>query len=137
MATKLDDIYRSFLSLIEDKEYLLIDESVLNDLMLTYLESSIASFNMCRKSLEINGNEFVENLSFIEKKILSRGMLLDYLNPKIIREENLTQTVTTKDYTNNSNANMLAKLIELRKVIKEEYEELISDYDYNNFEGLN
>ena len=64
-------------------------------------------------------------------------MLLHYLSPKIVREENLKQSVTTADYTKLSTANMLAKLIELKKQTQKELDIYLTKYDYKVFEGLN
>lgn len=138
MATEVNMVYKQFLAMINDKEWLLVDEEVIEDLMFTYLQSRISEFYICRKSLELKDDKsFVEDLSPLEIKILSKGMLLEYLNPKIIREENLRQAISTKDYNNLSNANMLAKLLELKRSVKEDYEELLNKYDYSDFEGLN
>lgn len=138
MATEVNTIYKQFLAMINDKEWLLVDEEVIEDLMFTYLQGTISKFDICRKSLELKDNKsFVEDLSPLEVKILSQGMLLEYLNPKIIREENLRQTISTKDYHDLSNANMLDKLLKLKKSVEEDYEELLNKYDYLDFKGLN
>lgn len=138
MATEVKTVYKQFLAMINDKEWLLVDEDVIEDLMFTYLQGTVSEFDVCRKSLELKDNQsFVEDLSPLEIKILSKGMLLEYLNPKIIREENLRQAISTKDYHNLSNANMLDKLLKLKKIVEEDYEELLNKYDYLDFKGLN
>ncbi|WP_270504441.1 hypothetical protein [Paraclostridium sordellii] len=135
--TNIEKVYETFLSIIDDYTWLEIDKDIILKLMRNYLDSSIASFDVCKKDLIIDdlGN-FKENLTPLEIKILSRLMLLEYLNPKIIREENLRQSVTTKDYNDFSKANLLKNLIQLKQFYEEDVDKLIIDYDYQDFEGL-
>lgn len=135
--TNIEKVYETFLSIIDDYTWLEIDKDIILKLMRNYLDSSIASFDVCKKDLIIDdlGN-FKENLTPLEIKILSRLMLLEYLNPKILREENLRQSVTTKDYNDFSKANLLKNLIQLKQFYEEDVDKLIIDYDYQDFEGL-
>lgn len=137
MATELDVVYKHFLGKIEDAEWLLIEDVIIYDLMRTYLNTSISLFRVCEKDLTIVSNKIVGDLDYLEIEILAKGMLIQYLSPKIICEENLKQAVTSKDYYNPSNANMLDKLIKLKEVTMSEYKQDISDYDYMSFKGLN
>lgn len=137
--TNVDEIYAVFLSKFDDYTWLVIDKEVIRRLMNTYLKSSISKFRKtCRKQLVlgVDGN-FTESLSDSEIEILAKLMLLEYLNPKIIKEENLRQNITTKDYNDFSKANLLKNLIALRDNYKEEVAFDISEYDYEDFGGLN
>lgn len=139
MATQLETVYRPFLNSIEDEEWLLIDDDeVIEDLLLDYLEKATVDFNTCRKSLKIDYDamSFNEELDMDEIVILSKGMILNYLDPKIYREQNLKQAVTSKDYSKLSNANMLDKLIELKKHTRNEFDRYMNNYDYKGFEGF-
>lgn len=140
MATQLEEVYRHFLNSIEDEEWLLIeDNEIIEDLMLDYLEKATVDFDACRKDLKIDyaTKMFYEELDRDEMVILSKGMILHYLDPKILREQNLQQAVTSKDFSKLSNANMLAKLIELKRFTRGELEMYMARYDYKGFEGLN
>lgn len=139
MATHVGEVYRLFLSDIEDEEWLLVEDEVIDDLLLTYLEKATVDFDVCRKDLSINYNDltFNEQLDLNERVILSKGMLLHYLSPKIVREENLKQSATSKDFHKLSNANMLDKLLKLRDHTQKELDRYLSKYDYKVFEGLN
>ena len=118
---------------------MLVEEEVIEDLLLAYLEKATVDFDVCRKDLTINYDNltFNDELELNERVILSKAMLLHYLSPKIVREENLKQSVTTADFTKLSNANMLAKLIELKKQTQKELDVYLTKYDYKVFEGLN
>lgn len=82
---------------------------------------------------------FFENeLTIKEKMILSRGMILAWLQPKVNREENLKQDITDGDYKKLSGANMLDKLLKLRKESEDKFRELIVLYTYDSdFKGFN
>lgn len=137
--TNVDSIYEVFLSKFDDYTWLVIDKDVIKKLMNTYLKSSIAKFKKtCRKELSFNSDgNFTVELNDDEIGILAKLMLIEYLNPKIIKEENLRQNITTKDYNDFSKANLLKNLIALRDNYKEDVAFDISEYDYDEFGGLN
>ena len=54
MVTRLEEVYRLFLSDIEDEDWLLVEEEVIEDLLLAYLEKATVDFDVCRKDLTIN-----------------------------------------------------------------------------------
>ena len=115
MGTPIQDVYRKFLGMIEDEEWLLVEDEVIEDLMLNYLENATVEFNQCKKDLSIDYDTmtFEETLSMNEIMILAWGMVIHYLQPKIKREENLRQFVSDKDFNRLSNANMLMRLMNL------------------------
>ena len=139
MATHVDEIFSRFLSQIEDESLLEIDEEVLEELMYDYLCKSIVDFNVCTKDLRINPltNEIVSDLGEDEAQILAFGMVMHYLTPKILREENLQQMVTSSDFSKLSNANMLDKLIKLRVQVRNDYQMYLHKYELKDFEGFN
>lgn len=53
MGTPLSKVYKKFLSQIDDKEWLLVEDEVIEDLMFEYLESATVDFTQCRKDLSI------------------------------------------------------------------------------------
>ena len=139
MATPVEEVFNRFLTQIEDESWLELDEEVLEELMLDYLCKSIVEFNVCVKSLDIdfNTNEFIADLEEEEAQILAYGMVMHYLTPKILREENLQQMVTSSDFSKLSNANMLDKLLKLRTQIRKEYQMYLHKYELKRFEGFN
>ena len=139
MATPVDKIFSRFLSQIEDESWLEIDEEILEELMYDYLAKSIVEFNVCKKDLTIDkeNDEIVSNLEEDEMLILAYGMVIHYLTPKILREENLQQMVTTSDFSKLSKANMLDKLLKLRIQIRSDYQMYLHKYELKEFEGFN
>lgn len=51
MGTPLSRVYAKFLGQIDDKEWLLVEDEVIEDLLLDYLESATVDFTQCRKDL--------------------------------------------------------------------------------------
>ena len=139
MATPVEKIFSSFLSQIEDESWLEVDEEVLIELMYDYLIKSIVEFNVCEKdlTLDFENNEIVSDLDEDEILILAFGMVIHYLAPKILREENLQQMVTSSDFSKLSNANMLDKLIKLRVQVRNDYQMYLHKYELKRFEGFN
>ena len=139
MATPVEKIFSRFLSQIEDESWLEIDEYILEELMYDYLYKSIVEFNVCEKDLTVDpiANEIVSDLEEDEVLILAFGMVIHYLTPKILREENLQQMVTSSDFSKLSNANMLDKLLKLRTQIRKEYQMYLHKYELKRFEGFN
>ncbi|MGL5348273.1 MAG: hypothetical protein ACRDA3_13060 [Peptostreptococcaceae bacterium] len=75
------------------------------------------------------------DLTLDEIYILSLCMIVSWLSPKILREDNLKQTTTDRDFKQLSNANMLNRLIGLSKVTKEDLKKYRQNYSYKNFQG--
>ena len=139
MGTPVQDVYVKFLGMIEDEELLLVDEDVIEDLMLNYLENATVEFHQCKKDLTIDYDSmcFVEELGMNEIMILAWGMVIHYLQPKIKREENLRQFVSDKDFNKLSNANMLMRLMGLEEKARKQLDTYQSRYRFKEFTGWN
>lgn len=139
MGTPIQAVYRKFLGMIEDEEWLLVDEDVIEELMLNYLENATVEFTQCKKDLSIDYDSlcFYEELSLNEILILAWGMVIHYLQPKIKREENLRQFISDKDFSKLSNANMLAKLMMLEKDARKQLETYQNKYKFKDCVGWN
>ncbi len=139
MGTQIEEVYRKFLGMIEDEEWLLVDDEVIDDLMLNYLENATVEFDDCKKDLTIDYDTmcFNSTLDLDEIVILSVAMALHYLQSKILREENLRQFVSDKDFNKLSNANMLLRLQSLDKHFRSKFETYQNKYSYKQFTGWN
>ena len=139
MGTPIQEIYRKFLGMIEDEEWLLVDDDIIEDLMLNYLENATVEFHQCKKDLTIDYNSmcFIEELSMNEIMVLAWGMVIHYLQPKIKREENLRQFVSDKDFNKLSNANMLMRLMNLEEKARKQLDTYQSRYRFKEFTGWN
>lgn len=85
--------------------------------------------------LIIRDGYIVSDLSLDEVYILSLCMVISWLSPKILREENLKQTTTDRDFKQLSNANMLNRLIGLSKMARNDLQRYRQNYSYKDFKG--
>ena len=98
-------------------------DEIIEDLLLTYLEGAITDFYECEKDLtiveEVVNDETIKvissDLSMEEKFILSRGMILYWLQPKILTQDILKNRITDGDYSIKSPANLLNNLLKLKE----------------------
>lgn len=134
--TSYEEIYDLFLNKIHDyyiKNQIETNIEFAKDIMLGYLRSSIPKFSYCDLDLSDRNdtlNQFNIHLSDIEKEILSILMVVEYLSPKMLREEFLQDRLGSKDYNSHSPANQLKQLQELKKNVISEANLLMNEYYY-------
>ena len=74
-------------------------------------------------------NQFNRDLSVLEASILSYGLLMMWLSPFINNREVLQTQLTSKEVTTFSNANRIQQGIQLYKMAKTEFYQLVISYD--------
>lgn len=90
MGTPLSRIYTKFLSQLDDKELLLVDEDILEDLLLEYLENATIDFTQCRKDLSFTPPEKCEVITITEGETSQIEFIPKEGNITSIKIENLT-----------------------------------------------
>lgn len=134
--TSYEEIYDLFLNKIHDyyiKNQIETNIDFAKDIMLGYLRSSIPKFSYCEHDLSNRNdtlNQFNKHLSDIEKEILSLLMVVEYLSPKMLREEYLQNRLGSKDYDTFSPSNQLNQLRELKKDVVQDANILMIEYYY-------
>ncbi|MGM7720497.1 hypothetical protein [Metabacillus sp. Hm71] len=134
--TTYDEIYSRFLGKIEDyeiKEKLQLEYEFALELLLDFLKSAIPKFTYSTKNLSDRDDtlsRFNFELNEMEKEILSTFMVVEYLSPKILRDEYLEDRLGSKDFRSFSPANQLKELRELRQSFKSEANSLMIEYYY-------
>jgi hypothetical protein len=77
-------------------------------------------------------------LSEEEIEIIATLMVVEYLTPKIVSTENLRQMLSDREYGIYSQARQLHEMMALKKQLRLEATQLISDYTYSDgLGGLN
>ena len=138
MATPYVGIYAMFLNDIKDKKLIqLLTPEELGDTIEDYLlESADIRFKKCKVDLSDRDSDlqqFNEDLTNEEKRILSKGMRLKWLSSNFVANEKLLNArLTTKDYNIFSPANQLKVLMDLEREFKSELKNLITRYQYDN-----
>ena len=134
MGTPFNSIYNLFLAQTKVYELAQMEDTILKDNLQLWLLSAIPYFQICKKDLEDYDTdlaEFNEELTNSEQFILAKYMVLSYISTFLIREENLSQALNSKDYRMYSPANQLKALQSLCEHIKREGSTLQSQYSWN------
>ena len=107
--TPLQKVYDAFLSKILEDEWAEWTEEEVNADLLTLLEGAVDQFKFPRHSLEIEGDNFADDLTNEEIQILASYMKCEWLNRTILTWENVKPLYEERDF---SQANLLAKFNE-------------------------
>lgn len=133
MGTPFTEIYVQFLAQVETYELANMPETSLEENMQLWLTNSLGYFTMCRKELTYDAHlsEFDEELDNNEKTILASYMAVEYLKTFLMKEQNLSQALNSKDYRMYSPANQLNALTNLRNHMLDEINAKLSRYSWN------
>lgn len=132
MATPIYEIYNLFLNQIDDNILACLADEVVEDMLYTYLLGSITEFNTCIKEIKIEGDMINCDLDLDEKFILVRGMIIYWLNPKILSEKTIRNRMTSRDYSQYSPANLLDKLLNLKESTQRDQKRAKIKYSYKH-----
>ena len=126
---KFEDVIDMMLTLLDDYQIANITDEELK------LETSIkVNMVISRTSFEeltfdMEMEEFSRDLTVLEDTILSYGLLMMWLSPFINNREVLQTQLTSKEVTSFSNANRIQQGIQLYKLAKTEFYQLLINYD--------
>ena len=135
MATTFMDIYDRAIFRFMDYDFMRLDIQDREDILDRYLLSAIADvsvilpdvalFNRDDKSFETDlDNEVVE--------LLALGLDYYWFSAKVQNSELLRNSMSTKDFTYFSPANLMRELRNVRNDLKNEYKSMIAIYSYNH-----
>lgn len=134
MATPFSEIYDRVYNKISDYSFLNLTQNEVEDILESYLLSSIVKFKKCKKDLSNRDQalkQFNEDLTDEEKEILATLMCVEYLTPKLITSELLKQKLSTKDYQLYSQANQIKEIRGVRDKMKSEANQMMISYSYS------
>jgi hypothetical protein len=132
--TTYEQIYDKFLIKITDYELAsLIDADLLKQLD-RFLRNAIPDFLYCKQDLSKRNDAtgtFEITLSESEQSILSKFMVVQWINPQFLRLENIRNGVGNRDFQQFSPGNLIDKLSKLKKdLITEACEDMVF-YHFN------
>lgn len=132
MPTSYERIYENLLFKFRSYEIPMMTVEEVKDSLHDYLIPATARFHVCRKDLT-DRDDLVERfnceLSDMEIEILSNYMLIEYIDSTYIRTSSLLKVnLGSSDFNSYSSANMLDKLIAMRKTYVSENDTLLSRY---------
>lgn len=123
--TSLTKVYDAFLSKMLDDEYANWTRDEVEEDLYSLLMAALPWFKFPRKSLEIDGDQFVEDLTNQEIQILSTYMKCEWLNRTILTWENVKPLYEEKDF---SQANLIDKFTQMLIQEKDNAKRLESVY---------
>lgn len=133
-VTYFEDIYNSFLSKITTYQYLNMTDEEMNLEMQMLLRGAMARFvGASDIKLDYSMEEFSRELTDLEIEIISNGMILGWLSPKIKNTTLLQQSLSSKDYSFYSQSQHLKELMDLYEQTDREFHYLMKRYDISLF----
>lgn len=135
METPFEAVYDQFLASLDDYKLAKMDVVSLEENLFAWLKKAISYYPNPRKNMydyDTTFKAFNEELNGLEIDALARYMVMFYLDIHLMKEENLSQALNSKDYRMYSPANQLKALRELKGSIKQEGNVLAMRNSYNS-----
>lgn len=135
MATSYDVIYKRFLNSIQDFNIVDLDDDVIAEMMQSWLLQSIITTRKCEHDFTLRDDEaqeFTEDLSELEIQLLSKGMVVAWLDQYINSTEYTTQFIGGKEEKFYAQANHLNSLLAMREQTQREIKQLHTYHTYAN-----
>ncbi len=136
MATPYSKIIEPFLLKVRDYDLSKFTDIEKTEIVIGLLIASCIKFEkVCKSDLSNRDDSlqvFNSDLSDEEIDIISEGMIVEWIKPRVYSSENLRNVLNTKDYNQYSPANLLKELRETLKSSKQEYKALINNYSFSH-----
>ena len=132
MGTPIQDVFDKFMIQIDDDTKYYMEATLLDELLRLYLSKAISKFRDCQKELKIVDDYFKEVLDDDEQFILAQFMVLQWLSPKILCNDNLTIQFSDVDYNQKNPASLLTSLKDMKREIEKALQRDLVEYSYKN-----
>lgn len=132
MATAFTDIYSSFLDKVNDYDLADMVQADAQEFMRGLLNQAVIRFlESCKKDLTQTDNSgFTEDLDLMEIDILTEGMIEAWLKPIRNNLDLLRNSLSTKDFTTFSPANLLDKVNNTFTMVHANFLSRIKEYSF-------
>ena len=140
-----DDLYSSFLGKVTDYNFVNMSEDDVYELMFGYFKSAISQPYVRRLFSSVKMDDEIMEMTFTLKdsvdedsdkyfiiEVLSRGMVIAWLEPQVKSTLNLSQMFGGKEQKFYSQAQQLSELKDLLSTTKSEQRRIICDHGYVN-----
>ena len=132
MGTPIQDVFDKFMIQIDDDTKYYMEATLLDELLRLYLSKAISKFRDCQKELKIVDDYFTEVLDDDEQFILAQFMVLQWLSPKILCNDNLTIQFSDVDYNQKNPASLSTSLKDMKREIEKALQRDLVEYSYKN-----
>lgn len=135
MATTFMDIYDRAIFRFSDYDFMRIDIEDRESILERYLLSAIADVSViipAAMAYDSDFKEFKSDLTDEQIELLALGLDYYWFSAKVQNSELLRNSMSTKDFTYFSPANLMRELRNVRNDIKAEYKSAVTNYSYNH-----
>lgn len=141
MSVSYDVFTEAFLAKITEYEFINLRDFERNHLIEGYMKRAIASFHkICKYDLLSTSDDEVQEFAVdiaqdeIDEiaDIISEGMIVQWLKPYYYKQEQLENTINTRDFTTYSPAELLRQIGNAYKETQRNYTQMIREYSYNH-----
>lgn len=141
--TAYETVYSSFRDKVNDYESVDLTSEQEAEILHGYLISAISKFSRLSRNVATyneTDEQFDTDLTLEEIDILSELMVVNWTKPRLYNSEKLRNSISTKDYSLYSPANLLAQLRELHKDANKRANSMMNQYsilnsDYETLRG--
>ena len=132
------EIIEVFLNKITDMDLPRFDDLIRESIIIGYMKSACTKFaKVCEVDL-YNRNDVEKCFNSVLDDeiidIITENMLVEWLKPKVLFTDNLSNVLNTKDFSMYSPANMLKELRETLTYLKKSARGLINNYSFAHSE---
>lgn len=138
MSVSYETIVSAFLYKVTDYGFSEMLGSLLDNMVISYMKSACSKFNnFCAYNLMMFDDEnqcIAEDIP--EDKvveivdIIAIGMVVQWLQPYVYKQENLCNLLNTRDFTTYSPAELLKRVGDVYKQAGNDYKQAMYDYSY-------
>lgn len=136
MSTPYDSIYQRAVFRFRDYDFCHMNDIDVNEVLRGYLNAAISDFSpVCKDDLTDVDDDFEQfnaDLDNEVQEILSLGISFYWISAQIMNQELLRNSLSTKDYSYFSPANLLRESQTLRDSLRKEYRDRITRYTYHH-----
>jgi len=141
MTVSFDDFTEAFLTRITEYNYLNIDEDTVEATIDSFMLRAISefrevcgslfdSFDTARRKVDINVDSEIDLHEVID--IVTEGMVVQWLNAYVYKQENLENMLNTNDFSQYSPAELTYRLTNLFNTTKNSFIQKVRNYSYRH-----
>lgn len=135
-TTQYQELVDIFFNKIKDYDLANMDENIATEIAIGYIDSACSQFQSCTQDLDNRDDElgqFGTKLSNTNKQMLVNYMCIEFLDSNFLRvSQALKSRLSTSDFHSLQNSQQLAKVIELRTMLKSENDQLAINKSYKD-----
>lgn len=136
MATPYSDVLNRAMFRFRDYDFLRMSYDEVQTVLMAFLHSAVADFApICSDDLyDVDENlaQFNADLDAEVQEILALGVAFHWTSARVLDQELLRNSMSTKDYTYFSPANLLRESQTLRETLRKEYNNRMIQYSYHH-----